>query len=234
MLVWQSDYQTDIKAITGQTGTIPMFVAQSSAWTAPSYGDSWASSPFYALADSLSNPGRIILVTPEYFLPHNSADGVHLTPTAFHQLAEYFAKAYNKVILSGSAWSPLRPTTIALSGSVITVNFTGNVGNLVLDTTLVSDPGNYGFTYSDSTSSASISSVALTSATTVQVTLNQAPTGSSQMLGYANNGTLGNFGGPTTGPRGCLRDSDATPDLFSTTPLYNWCVHFNYAIPSSN
>ena len=39
-------------------------------------------------------------------------------------------------------------------------------------------------------------------------------------------GTAGAAGGPVTGARGNLRDSDATKSRHDY-PLYNWCVHFD-------
>ena len=50
-------------------------------------------------------------------------------------------------------------------------------------------------------------------------------------LRYAFTGTSGALGGPTTGPRGNLRDSDATPSRFGY-PLHNWCIHFDRPVPS--
>jgi hypothetical protein len=60
----------------------------------------------------------------------------------------------------------------------------------------------------------------------VEITLASAPTGANSRLRYAYTGTLGNDAGPTSGPRGNLRDSDATESPSGRT-LYNWCVHFD-------
>ena len=47
---------------------------------------------------------------------------------------------------------------------------------------------------------------------------------------YAFTGVAGATGGPTTGARGNLRDSDATPSR-NGSPLWNWAVHFDAPIP---
>ena len=46
---------------------------------------------------------------------------------------------------------------------------------------------------------------------------------------YAYTGAPGAVAGATTGPRGNLRDSDATPSLYGYA-LYNWAIHFEIAV----
>jgi hypothetical protein len=100
---------------------------------------------------------------------------------------------------------------------------------LVLDEVLVSNPGSFGFTFTDGSGNPpAISAVALTGPTQVTVTLS-GPPGPAARLGYAALGQPGMPAGPMTGPRGNLRDSDATPSL-SGLPLYNWAVHFELAL----
>ena len=47
---------------------------------------------------------------------------------------------------------------------------------------------------------------------------------------YAHTGGVGQPAGPTTGARGNLRDSDATPSRHGY-PLFNWAVHFDEPVP---
>ena len=102
---------------------------------------------------------------------------------------------------------------------------------LVMDTTLVSDPGKNGFAWADDgPSTPTIESVVITGPDTVVITLSAAPTGAKPRLRYAFTGVSGALGGPTTGPRGNLRDSDATPSP-EGYKLYNWCVHFEAPAP---
>ena len=76
---------------------------------------------------------------------------------------------------------------------------------------------------------ARITHVEITAEDTVQITLSAEPTGANQRLRYAYTGQLGAPGGPTTGPRGNLHDSD--PEVTPVEePLYNWCVHFDKPI----
>lgn len=101
---------------------------------------------------------------------------------------------------------------------------------LVLDTTNVTDPGNYGFEVFDDGGPLAIASVAVTAPDTVTITLSGEPTGTNRRIRHAWTGVPGNVSGPREGARGNLRDSDATPSR-SKHALYNWCVHFDEALP---
>lgn len=229
LLEWQKDYETDVKAITGQSDPIPMFETQISSWTR--YNTTTSTIPTQQLGAHVAAPGKVILVGAKYHLEY-VADGVHLTAAGYQHMGEYYAKAYRHVVLEGKTWEPVRPKTITRAGAVITVKMHVPVPPLVMDTTLVSDPGNFGFEYRDDSGAAApaISSVAITGADTVTITLAAAPTGANKRLGYAWTGTLGARGGATTGPRGNLRDSDVTPSR-GGYDLSNWCIHFEDVVP---
>lgn len=232
MRQWQADYQAEIQRVTGVTDPIPMFHSQISEWTCPIMGsNATAVSPYALLAEAEANPTKTILVCPRYMLPHAvvGADfpGLHLSNEGNRWLGEYYAKAYKKVVVDGQTWTPLKPRSITRDGAVITAVFDVPVPPLVLDTTLVSNPGNYGFEFTDDSGSPpTIMQVQVTGPDTVTITLSRVPTGGNQRLRYAYTGVPGNPAGPTTGPRGNLRDSDPTPSLYGYT-LYNWCVHFD-------
>lgn len=97
---------------------------------------------------------------------------------------------------------------------------------LVLDTTRVANPGNFGFEWKDDLGTAKIEKVELTGPTTVQIVLDVVPVGAHQRLRFAFTGTPGAPGGPQTGPRGNLRDSDETKSRHGYD-LFDWCIHFD-------
>ena len=230
VLEWQANYETDVKAISGQTESIPMLHSQFSSWTRLAGQLPTSIIPGAQLAAHISAPGKVILVGAKYHLQH-VADGVHLTNAAYRHMGEDYAKVYRRVILEGKTWEPLRPQTITRVGAVVTVKMHVPAPPLVIDTTLVTDPGKNGFEWrDDGPTTPTIVSVAVAGPDTVTVTLSAAPTGANKRLRYAYTGTPGALGGPTTGPRGNLRDSDATSsrDGFA---LYNWAVHFDAASP---
>ena len=179
----------------------------------------------------MNAPTKHVLVGPKYHLTYFT-DGVHLTNEGYRHMGEDYAKVYRRVILEGKAWEPVRPKTVTRAGAVITVKMHVPVPPLALDTTRVSDPGNYGFEYvDDSTLPPEIASVAVTGPDTVTVTLSKAPVaGATKSLRYAYTGTIGANAGPKTGARGNLRDSDKTPSR-DGYELFNWCIHFAEVVP---
>jgi hypothetical protein len=229
---WQADYEKDIQFLTGSTATIPMFHSQVSSWTDPFFQSlETASGPFDLLTESEDNPTKTILVCPRYFLPYGGPGalfpGLHLSNEGYRWLGEYYGKAFKRLVVDGAPWTPLKPAGIVRSGTTITAVFDVLAPPLMLDTTMVTNPGNFGFEFSDgSPTPPAIVSVTITGPDTVEIVLSAEPTGAVERLRYAYRGIPGNPGGPTTGPRGNLRDSDNTPSLYGYS-LYNWCVHFD-------
>jgi len=218
LATWQSDYEADIKAATGQADAVPMFISE---WQAAKLNNIYGA--------YLANPTKNVLVCPKYFLTHS--DSLHLVSSQYTILGEYYAKAYWQHVVQGVPWNPLRPTSISRSGAIITLVYnTGRVGNLVFDTTNVTAlaDGNYGYTYTDNaTGLIHVQSVAITDAANgiVQVTLTANPGPSGGFFGY---GAAGSGGGPITGTRGNLRDSD--PAISRTgANLYNWATNYTVA-----
>lgn len=220
----QADFESDAMTLTGQSDPIPMFLCQLSSWT--KLGGATSLIPQAQLDAVLARPNQLYLVTPKYFLPYT--DGLHLTAAGYRWLGEYYAKALNRVLVERRQWRPLYPFSATRSGAVITLLMHVPVGPLVLDTTLVSNPGSYGFEYTDDSSPPAIQSVSV-SGHVVTITLASTPTGGNKRIRYAHTGSAGAFAGATTGPRGNLRDSDMTHSRNGNL-LYNWCCHFDMAV----
>jgi hypothetical protein len=230
LIEWQSDYETDVKKITGQTEPVPMFHTQISSWTRLAGNPTTSIIPSAQLAAHVHAPGKVILVGAKYHLPY-VADGVHLTNEGYRHMGEDYAKVYRRVILEGKPWEPVSPKTITRVGMVVTVKMHVPVPPLVIDTSIVKDPGNYGFEWADGgPAPPSITSVAVTGPDTVVITLSSPPSGAKPRLRYAFTGVPAALGGPQTGPRGNLRDSDKTPSP-NGYALHNWCVHFDVPAP---
>lgn len=241
ILQWLSDYNTDIKAITKQTRDIPMFVSQPSSWTSSSVipNATTAKSPIAIYNAAKASPTKMILVCAKYIFSYQS-DGVHLLNSSYRRLGEYYAKAYLKTVYnnlslsdnnfngvaSSSVFLPVMPILVSRSTNIIDVQFNVPGDDLAFDTTTVTDPGNKGFEYTDDTSSASISSVAIISRDTVRITLSGTPTGTNKKIRYAYTGILNNDAGPTTGARGCLKSAELTYTSLNGYNLDDWCVHF--------
>jgi hypothetical protein len=228
--VWQRDYEKDVKELTGQTDPIPLFETQISNW--PRYGQATSRIPGDQLTAHIKSGGKVILVGPKYHLPYGG-DGIHLANEGQRHMGEDYAKAYRKVVLEGGTWEPLRPKTVTRDGKEITISFHVPVPPLALDPNLVSNPGNFGFEYEEgSPRPPRIASVAVVGADTVRIVLTGEPSPEARRkrIRYAFTSQPNAHAGPTSGPRGNLRDSDATVSRHGYA-LYNWCVHFDEAVP---
>lgn len=195
----------------------------------------------------LHEDGHAVLVCPTYHLPHdqNEAIAIHYPAYGYRWIAEKEA-AVEQAIAEYGSWDPLRPSSIVASGTRITVSFAGLYSDLVLavyDATLrpndCSNPGNYGFELYDS--GRSITAVSLSpDKTQVYIDTNIAVTAAAE-LAYAWTANAGSGGGPLTGARGCVRDSDGpTPtaelqayrmgkgqtETAAAQPLWNHLVGF--------
>lgn len=219
---WQRDYEVDVQAITGRNIPLPMFHTQISNWTRAGRPTTTSKIPQLQLKASLDSHGKIIMIGPKYVMPYGP-DGLHMTNASYRWLGEYYGKVYREVVLKGKAWEPVHPVSVERQGTEIRVRFHVPILPLVFDETLVSNPGNYGFTFSG----AQIVSVSLTGPDTVIVKIDKATGG---MLEYAMHAPVDALSGPLTGPRGNLRDSDPTASRYDNT-LYNWCVHFSEEVP---
>lgn len=233
LLDWQWGYDTKVREITGQTEPIPLFISQFGSMTSPE-----SIIPQRQLDAHVQSQGKVVLVAPNYPFPAYS-DCNHYTAHSQRWLGAQFAKAYQKVVVEGGTWDPVRPLSVTRAGTTITVKYVVPVPPLVIDTDRVSaNTDNFttkpflGFIFRDSTMSAAITNVVVSGPDTVTITLSNEPTGASPVLRYAyESQTNGRCPGPQSGARGNIRDSD--PTLAHHTDangkpyeLFNWGVSF--------
>ncbi|MDF2698247.1 MAG: Endo,4-beta-xylanase precursor [Labilithrix sp.] len=227
LIEWQADYETGIKAITGQTVPVPLFVSQISGWNDTQY----SKVAEFQLDAHVRAPGKVVLIGPSYHLGLDQNDCRHFTSDGERRLGEYFAKVYARVIFEGRPWEPLRPKEVTRNGAVLTAKFHVPSPPLVIDTQRVTEAASYGFVYTDSSAAPpAIQSVAVTGPDTVTITLAAAPSGGNGRLTYAQNQQALSCIGTPNGARGNLRDSDATPSKYGYD-LHNWAVSFDVAVP---
>ncbi len=234
LIEWQRDYEADVKAVTGQVGTVPMFTCQQSSFASDYIHHTNPVVSLGQLAAAEENPGKIFLVGPKYFL--NYVDQLHLDEANDGRYgsklwSEYYAKAVDAVFNHNVQWKPLSPRDIVRSGRMIYVRFSipYRATKIEFDTTNVSAMPHMGFEYLDSTSSAAVEQVAIIGNDTVRITLNRAPTGTNQKVAYAYTGVINSQTGAhgVGSPKGNVRDDDRTVATFdSSVRLYNWAVHF--------
>jgi WD40-like Beta Propeller Repeat len=230
---WWSNYNADIAAITGQTTKFPLLYNQDSGWGTAATGII----AFAQLKAHETHPGDLILTNPMYSIPFNAGTG-HMTADGYRQSGEYMGKVLERTLLGQKAWRPTSPRFIQRVGNQIMVTFHVPVGPLVLDTTTITPPTYYagglnGFEYFDNSGAPpAITSTTLVGSNKVLITLASVPTVpvGAGFIRYAYTAQAGaaNIPSPTTGPRGCLRDSDTSTSVYGYS-MWNWCVHFNKA-----
>lgn len=239
LIEWRDDFKDAIGTVSENVLPQRTYLYQTQSHTF--YNQATPSGPGRAqLAAHELYPRDFSLCTPLY--PLETTDGIHLTKMPYFKLGHYFAKAWMKEVVDGQRWESLRPLKVMQAGpSTIAVVFNVPVPPLVFDTNVVTDPGHYGFE-SEDTGGAVITAIALDaySDDTVLITLNQ-PISSDAVVRYAWTGNAGASCGPTSGARGCLRDSDATRTVTGATfdlhgslvaslpvseSLYNYAVGF--------
>jgi hypothetical protein len=229
LLEWQSDYEADLKAATGQSGAAPMFLDQMASWNYYGHAE-----PKIALAQweaARDNPGTHILVGPKY--QYTYVDGVHLLNTSYRALGQMYGKVLERVLIDGEAWKPLSPVSITRAGAVITATFHVPSGLLAIDTTTVSDKGaGKGFEFFDNSGAPpAITSVSV-SGSIATITLASTPTGGGERLRYAYMGTPGAAAGSAASAHGNIRDTDATVGLYGD-PLYDWLITFDEPVSAA-
>lgn len=237
VLSYYSNATAQYAAVTGQTLPIWLIMSQ--------LGNSQVNNhlttgiiPYLQLQAAAALPDQIFISGPGYLYPR-LVDGQHLTPDATRLKAEYHAKVYSALV-RGQRWRPVQPKTITILGKVIIVNFEVPVAPLVFDTSgaVVTEPSFvtgslHGFEFTDGTSSppSIISATVMEDGVSVKFVLSAVPTvGAQWYLSAAYTATANAAGGPTTGPRTTLRDSDQTQSVNGYGTLSNWCVSFHQAI----
>lgn len=175
------------------------------------------------------NDPRAILCCPQYL--GEFIDVYHMTPQSYARMDSYVAKATRRHLFEGRPWNPLHMAAAVRSGRKILVTIAGGMvdygGAITSDTRRVSDPGNLGFVYRDSTDSAYIVAVEIAGRDQLIIWLNAAPTGSGQELGvayWAPWATSSPAQGPTTGLRSCIRDNDPECCPMTGYPLHNYLI----------
>lgn len=229
-----SDYNQDLKAITGQATSIPMFVSQQQS--VPNAVGTTSASTLAQWRVGLDHPGDIVCSGPKYQYPY-APDGVHLTAQGYERLGEKYAEVYFRRVVLKEDWRPLQPIGAERSGNVVTVRFHVPVPPLAWDDALAAPNRTAlpqwalgrGFEVRAAGAPVPIASVAITG-DAVRIDCAKDLSGLDVQIGYA----LTAVGTPVAGGTarwGQLRDSD--PFLGTTTGFAqpNYCVTFSMPVP---
>lgn len=216
----RADIDADVRAIIPSNPPVVLIVHQTL-----SHGVAGRSVPSVDLAmlNASDEDPYIVVAGPLYAYP--AADNTHYTAEGYKRAGAVAGVAYKRTVIDAERWVPLRPIEKFAQGNIAVLKFNVPKGPLVLDTVNISDPGNYGFEAVDQYGAAvAITSVSLIGSDRVKIVAN----GPIAKVRYGWSG--GNLTGPTSGPRGCLRDSQG--DTIHLDPdganyaLHNWSLLF--------
>ena len=241
MLQLWTDYNADLRAITGQEQPIPLFTSQQHGIFQYATGQAPRSidlSTTLQWTAALDHPDAIVCVGPKYQYPYFS-DFLHLVPLGYELMGEKYAEAFYEHVLLGRPWQPLQPLrdTVARNGRTISVDFHVPVAPLAWDDVLPSPhqadltewAQGRGFEVREGTTRLTIESVTLVDEDTVQITCTtDVPAGAT--LGYAATSDAAAISGFS--PRwGQLKDSDPFVGSFTNMAQANYAVSFELPVP---
>lgn len=226
----RSDYKTQMfklasnynhmgKAAAGQEEDVILITSQVSSNASPNVA--------LAQLDASTEHPLIYMSTPLYHFDYHT-DGIHLLAASAKHLGGYMAIVYNKVLVEGQDWSPVRPLSYVKAGSDVTITMHVPVGPLVLDTALLPAQTNYGFAAFDSGGTPiTITGVTLVDADKVKITT-ASPIPSGGYITYAQ--SVQPEPARSLGGCGNLRDSQGATMTYLGKPMHNWCVLFTQVI----
>ncbi len=206
-----SDYNTDLKAITGQSGDVVLFASQQSTVAA-----GWHSSAVQLWQASNQHPEQIVCVGPKYQYEY-ADDHLHMKGGSYDRLGGKHAEVFDAVVNQKQAWRPLGPTAASRRGSVIRVDFHVPDPPLRWDSNLEAPhqvlntawAAGRGFEVRGDAAPLAIRDVAI-DGSSVLITLDETPAAETTLeVSYAVTPDGPDFGGGSVlGLRGQLRDSD--------------------------
>lgn len=199
-------------AVCGEEIHVPIFVYQFSSWINRTPNTAYPTIPM-ALLELAQTRENVYLTNPMYI--HDYTDGAHLTARSSYIQGLYISVMEKRALVDGKTAKPLMPVGHKRQGRAATV-WLNPVGRLVFDTSIVSDPGNYGFRllHPDTREVIPLTGVSLRYDAVNISTAADIPEGA--ILQYAfHGGTTGKSPGRLSGPRGCLRDSQGDIVSFS-------------------
>lgn len=227
-----TDYNTDLRAITGQSQSIAMLVSQQNST------DDHAASTLAQWRVGVDHPGDFVCVGPKYQYP--SDDGIHLTADGYRQLGEKFGQVFFARVVLGQTWQPLQPASVERQGRIISVRFHVPVPPLVWDAVLQPPHQKVatewalgkGFEVRAGAQNLAISSAEIVG-DTVQITVSEELPATDVTLSYALYGETAPRTIPVIGTRrwGLLRDSDPFVGRSTELPQPNYAVAFELPVP---
>lgn len=215
----------DIRAITGQSGAVIFVANPVSSWTKNNVTTSGAQ--LVPAKRAIEDASKFSACAPLYY---EQFAGLHDLGPSRRNRGEITGHAIADII-GGLA----RPFCYAISavrtGTNVVLTFPRAV---TLDTSVVTDPGNFGIRFFQTGgNSVTVTAVAVDAdPTKINVTLSAVPTGTAQTIGIADLGVANPSAniGRSAGPRCCIREAASNATAKNGTLLYRYCVPQTVAV----
>lgn len=237
LLEWQTDFNGDIKAITGQSQDIPMFACQQSYRKTDAETSQTAYNVYQAWKTS---PASVVLLGARYTYgcQTGTQSSLHISSHAQRWHGGLYAEAISARVFNSVDWKPLTPIAgqVTLSGSTVVVNLNVPQPPVRIMHDYVGRVGaNHGFTFwDDSGSPPTVTDVSVSGPSQLTLTLSAAPTGTvgSRRVRYAwGAGTLSSQSGPYFGTiRGSICDTEVRSSQIDGLPMRNWMAIFEESV----
>lgn len=235
ILQLRTDLEADIKAITGQTNPLKFIMHQPSAHHLSLVGGQGVPRIAQLQLDLALTEPHFYMANPEYFIPRAS-DNIHFSAAGSKEFGMHLARTMVSVLIDGKNRKPLHVdyATIAGDSVLLQLESPDAAAELVLDTTAVVNPGNFGFDLLTIAGVAiNIASVTLLKGRRVKIKAT-ATLPSQVDVRYAWRDTDHATLGPVSGARGNLRDDAGDRETAvvngQTRPLHNWCPIFSLRV----
>lgn len=221
---------TDAAALLGFPVSVKWVTYMFNSWVNRSPNTTYPTIPL-ALQELAQERADLFVACPMYQFEYS--DTSHLTGRSSKALGAYLGLAIKRAVFDEVEFAALGVIDHTKQGKVVNLKFKPT-GKLVFDTTMVTNPGNYGFSLVDSAGTTlSIASVSIRYDMVSIVATATIPAGAKLRYAFIG-GTTGQLPSRTTGPRGCLRDSQGDQILFDPEgvnwPLHNWALPFELAL----
>lgn len=208
--LWQ-DYDSDVRAITGQADSPVLVLSQQSTFP---FDGSVSEGTIAQWSAGVRYPDHVICAGPKYQYPY-VADRIHMDAPSYRRLGEKYAEVLDQVLRRGRSWAPLQPEKATRDGRVVTVRFHVPNPPLAWDETLAPPhQGAFiewslgrGFEVTNDRGALAISRADI-DGDDVRLTLRDAASGPLTIRYATTQDARVPAGGDVLGRRGQLRDSD--------------------------
>ncbi|KQR77570.1 hypothetical protein [Rhizobium sp. Leaf341] len=216
-----TDFSADAAAIFGVTQFWPMFVVQKGI-----FRSGLLSGPSLAQANCNAANSRMFCVGPQYMIDFQ--DFYH-PPSWMHRVrTAYIGKAIrSRLMTNEDTWSLLKAVSGTIVGQGFELVFNVPRGPIQLDTSIVSDPGTMGITYTDDSTTPAVilpGSLRVSGPDRIVGSFDKMPTGGNRKIRIGWAAGTNAAQGRINGPRTCIHDSD-----MEACPATGWLL-LNYAI----